>query len=56
MILNSYIIHIALSYVYFQGQIRSFFDCVKGLFDADTLKKEIEDAKPNGALDEVFKK
>ncbi|VVC89357.1 27 kDa hemolymph protein-like [Leptidea sinapis] len=35
---------------------RNFMDCVKGLFDAETVKKEIEEAKPNGALDEVFKK
>ncbi|XP_023940041.2 27 kDa hemolymph protein [Bicyclus anynana] len=39
-----------------QNAIKSFVDCVKGIFDAETLKKEIEDAKPNGALDEVFKK
>uniref|UniRef100_A0A2A4J1E9 27 kDa hemolymph protein n=1 Tax=Heliothis virescens TaxID=7102 RepID=A0A2A4J1E9_HELVI len=35
---------------------KNFVDCVKGLFDMETLKKEIEEAKPNGALDEVFKK
>ncbi|CAH2107067.1 unnamed protein product [Euphydryas editha] len=36
--------------------IKNFVDCLKGLFSVDTIKKEIEDAKPNGALDEVFKK
>ncbi|XP_047020578.1 27 kDa hemolymph protein-like [Helicoverpa zea] len=35
---------------------KSFVNCVKSLFDMETLKKEIEEAKPNGALDEVFKK
>ena len=34
----------------------SFVECGKSLFDADTIRKEIEEAKPNGALDEVFKK
>ncbi|XP_059052443.1 27 kDa hemolymph protein-like [Achroia grisella] len=35
---------------------QNFVECVKGLFDFSTIKKEIEDAKPNGALDEVFGK
>ncbi|KAM3961592.1 27 kDa hemolymph protein-like [Aphomia sociella] len=35
---------------------KTFVDCVKGLFDFQTIKKEIEEAKPNGALDEVFGK
>ncbi|XP_068630802.1 27 kDa hemolymph protein-like [Battus philenor] len=36
--------------------IKDFVDCLKGLFDVEVLKREIEEAKPNGALDEVFKK
>ncbi|XP_047521064.1 27 kDa hemolymph protein-like isoform X1 [Pieris napi] len=36
--------------------VHTFIDCVKGLFNLETIKKEIEEAKPNGALDEVFKK
>ncbi|KAJ8732942.1 hypothetical protein PYW07_015541 [Mythimna separata] len=35
---------------------KTFVDCVKGLIDVATLQREIEEAKPNGALDEVFKK
>ncbi|CAB3243053.1 unnamed protein product [Arctia plantaginis] len=35
---------------------KAFVECVKGLIDVDTLKREIEEARPNGALDEVFKK
>ncbi|XP_045446093.1 27 kDa hemolymph protein-like [Melitaea cinxia] len=35
---------------------KNFVECMKGLFNIDTIKKEIEEAKPNGALDEVFKK
>ncbi|KOB75976.1 hypothetical protein OBRU01_01617, partial [Operophtera brumata] len=34
----------------------AFVDCAKGLVDVNQLKNEIEKAKPNGALDEVFKK
>ncbi|XP_073951679.1 27 kDa hemolymph protein-like [Choristoneura fumiferana] len=36
--------------------VLTFGECVTGLFDASTLQREIEEAKPNGALDEVFKK
>ncbi|CAH0728942.1 unnamed protein product, partial [Brenthis ino] len=36
--------------------VRTFVDCVKSMFDVDTIKNEIEEAKPRGALDEVFKK
>ncbi|XP_034824227.1 27 kDa hemolymph protein-like [Maniola hyperantus] len=39
-----------------QTSITNFADCMKAIIDADTLKKEIEEAKPKGALDEVFKK
>nr|AAV91444.1 hypothetical protein 31 [Lonomia obliqua] len=35
---------------------RNFIECVKGLFDINQIKNEIEAAKPVGALDEVFKK
>ncbi|CAH2075498.1 unnamed protein product, partial [Iphiclides podalirius] len=35
---------------------KTFVECVKGLFDVNVLKSEIEAAKPRGALDEVFKK
>ena len=30
--------------------------CASNVINLDTIKKEIEEAKPNGALDEVFKK
>ncbi|CAH2235097.1 27 kDa hemolymph protein-like [Pararge aegeria] len=36
--------------------ITNFSECVMGIFNVETLKTEIENAKPNGALDEVFKK
>ncbi|XP_050342938.1 27 kDa hemolymph protein-like [Nymphalis io] len=39
-----------------EAKISSFVDCVKSLIDVETIKKEVEEAKPNGALDEVFKK
>ncbi|XP_038210359.1 27 kDa hemolymph protein-like [Zerene cesonia] len=39
-----------------EESIKNFVDCFKGLFNFETLKNEIEAAKPNGALDEVFKK
>ncbi|CAG4977455.1 unnamed protein product [Colias eurytheme] len=39
-----------------ENSIKNFVDCVKTLFNFETLKNEIEAAKPNGALDEVFKK
>ncbi|XP_047986346.1 27 kDa hemolymph protein-like [Leguminivora glycinivorella] len=39
-----------------QNAINAFSDCLKGLFNVDQIKAEIEEAKPNGALDEVFKK
>ncbi|XP_072940810.1 27 kDa hemolymph protein-like [Epargyreus clarus] len=39
-----------------EEKIKGFVECVKSLFDAEVVKKEIEDAKPNGSLDEVFKK
>ncbi|MEE5484054.1 DUF1397 domain-containing protein, partial [Streptococcus pneumoniae] len=39
-----------------QNAGKNFVDCVKGLFDLETVKKEIEEAKPNGSLDEVFGK
>nr|P83632.1 RecName: Full=27 kDa hemolymph protein; AltName: Full=P27K; Short=27k; Flags: Precursor [Galleria mellonella]CAE02611.1 27k hemolymph protein [Galleria mellonella] len=39
-----------------ENAAKNFVECVKGLFDFSTIKKEIEDAKPNGALDEVFGK
>ncbi|CAG4941448.1 unnamed protein product [Parnassius apollo] len=39
-----------------QEVMKTFAQCVMGLFDVNTLKREIEEAKPNGALDEVFKK
>ncbi|CAG9784888.1 unnamed protein product [Diatraea saccharalis] len=35
---------------------KNFVDCVKGLIDIETVKQEIEEAKPKGALDEVFGK
>ncbi|KAL4710398.1 hypothetical protein ACJJTC_008800 [Scirpophaga incertulas] len=35
---------------------KNFIDCMKGLFNVETIKQEIEEAKPNGALDEVFGK
>ncbi|XP_053603113.1 27 kDa hemolymph protein-like isoform X1 [Plodia interpunctella] len=35
---------------------KNFVDCVKNLINIETVKKEIEEAKPNGALDEVFGK
>ncbi|KAJ2938252.1 hypothetical protein O0L34_g17594 [Tuta absoluta] len=36
--------------------VTEFMQCGKALIDPDTIRKEIEEAKPNGALDEVFKK
>lgn len=39
-----------------QTAVTTFIECGKNLFDPETIKKEIEEAKPNGALDEVFKK
>ncbi|XP_014364910.2 27 kDa hemolymph protein [Papilio machaon] len=39
-----------------EKSIKTFVECVMGLVDVNTLKREIEEAKPNGALDEVFKK
>ncbi|CAK1552880.1 unnamed protein product [Leptosia nina] len=39
-----------------ENSIKGFVDCIKGLINIETVKKEIEEAKPNGALDEVFKK
>ncbi|XP_049866455.1 27 kDa hemolymph protein-like [Pectinophora gossypiella] len=39
-----------------ENAAKSFIECGKSLFDPETIKKEIEEAKPKGALDEVFKK
>ncbi|XP_046960158.1 27 kDa hemolymph protein-like [Vanessa cardui] len=39
-----------------EAKVTSFVECVKALIDVETIKKEVEEAKPNGALDEVFKK
>ncbi|CAH1644502.1 unnamed protein product [Spodoptera littoralis] len=39
-----------------QNAGKVFIDCLKGLVNVETLQNEIEEAKPNGALDEVFKK
>ncbi|XP_063361305.1 27 kDa hemolymph protein-like [Cydia amplana] len=39
-----------------QAAVHTFTECLKGLFNIDQIKTEIEEAKPNGALDEVFKK
>ncbi|NP_001036878.1 27 kDa glycoprotein precursor [Bombyx mori] len=39
-----------------EAALRTFGNCLKGLVDLNVLKTEIEEAKPNGALDEVFKK
>ncbi|XP_075970850.1 27 kDa hemolymph protein-like [Anticarsia gemmatalis] len=39
-----------------QNVFKNFVDCLKNLIDVHTVQKEIEEAKPNGALDEVFKK
>ncbi|CAG9560667.1 unnamed protein product [Danaus chrysippus] len=38
------------------NKIKQFVDCLMGLFDFNTVRQEIEAAKPKGALDEVFKK
>ncbi|KAL0891939.1 hypothetical protein ABMA27_015180 [Loxostege sticticalis] len=35
---------------------KTFVDCMKAQIDVSTIQKEIEEAKPNGALDEVFGK
>ncbi|XP_026740196.1 27 kDa hemolymph protein-like [Trichoplusia ni] len=35
---------------------KTFVECVKSIIDIPTIQREIEEAKPNGALDEVFKK
>ncbi|XP_041975994.1 27 kDa hemolymph protein-like [Aricia agestis] len=39
-----------------EATVKNFAECVKTLFNPDTIKQEIEAAKPNGELDEVFKK
>lgn len=36
--------------------METFAECVKSIVDPQVLTKEIEEAKPKGALDEVFKK
>lgn len=35
---------------------KKFEDCLKKFIDVEVVKNEIEEAKPRGALDEVFKK
>lgn len=39
-----------------QTSFSDLSQCLLGLVDPATLQKEIEDAKPNGSVDEVFKK
>ncbi|XP_022123654.2 27 kDa hemolymph protein [Pieris rapae] len=39
-----------------EAALDTFVDCIKAQIDPDTVKSEIEAARPNGAVDEVFKK
>ncbi|XP_037299602.1 27 kDa hemolymph glycoprotein [Manduca sexta] len=39
-----------------ESSVRNFVECLRGIVDPQAIKKEIEEAKPKGELDEVFKK
>lgn len=39
-----------------ENAFTNFIQCVQGIVDTDVLQREIEDAKPNGTVDEVFQK
>lgn len=53
--IKNYLLFIYL-FIFLQKSLKTFVECVMGLVDVNVLKREIEEAKPNGALDEVFKK
>jgi hypothetical protein len=40
----------------FQAAFQEFTVCLQALVDPMKLQQEIEEAKPNGQVDEVFKK
>ncbi|XP_013136634.1 PREDICTED: 27 kDa hemolymph protein-like isoform X2 [Papilio polytes] len=44
------------AYTNLEGAVKSFTTCVQDLINFSTLNEEIEKAKPDGRVDEVFKK